>query len=37
MSEAKRAGGRPDFEPGVVGVEADKLKKFLDADGSQKR
>src|SRR5690606_15989325 len=26
---------RPEFEPGEAGVEAAKLKKFSDADGSQ--
>jgi hypothetical protein len=26
---------RPEFEPGEAGVEADKLKKFIDADGPQ--
>jgi hypothetical protein len=28
---------RPDFESGEAGAEADKLKKFIDAGGSQKR
>jgi hypothetical protein len=26
---------RPEFEPDLVGAEADKLEKFIDAGGSQ--
>jgi hypothetical protein len=37
MSKANRAGGRPGFGSGEAGVEAGKLKKFADADGSQKQ
>jgi hypothetical protein len=52
ISEANRAGGRPDFGSDEAGVEdrgvpenvsfsgqvvADKLKKFIDADGAQKQ
>ncbi len=28
---------RPEFEPGEAGIEAAKLRKFSDADGSQRQ
>ena len=35
VSKANQPEGRPEFEPGEAGAEADKLKKFIDAGGSQ--
>jgi hypothetical protein len=37
VSIANQPEGRPEFEPGGADTEADKLKKFIDAGGSQTR